>query len=145
MNLLSERLRWAIAEEEKRRGGKMIRPAELARAAKTSQTSVGFWLNDVNGIGAAKARLLADYLHVDALWLETGRGAPNATDSAPEPFTAPAGSMDPQAQTARELLLLMVHRTANEREREALDNLVDKFRRSIEARARDGDDAQLAG
>lgn len=75
MNLLSERLRWAIAEEEKRRG-ETIKNADLARAAKTSQTSVGYWLSDSNGIGAAKARLLAEFLGVDPLWLETGKGQP---------------------------------------------------------------------
>lgn len=76
MNLLSERLSWAMAEESKRRDGKPIRKVDLARAAQTSPTSVGFWLTDINGIAAPKARLLADYLHVDALWLETGKGEP---------------------------------------------------------------------
>lgn len=75
MNLLPERLHWAIGEEEKRRG-KPIKNAELARAAKTSATSVGFWLDGSNGISAAKARLLGDFLHVDPLWLETGGGKP---------------------------------------------------------------------
>jgi phage repressor protein C with HTH and peptisase S24 domain len=78
MNLLSERLLWAMAEEAKRRDGKPIRKVELARAAQTSPTSVGFWLTDVNGIAAPKARLLAEYLHVDPLWLETGEGSPTA-------------------------------------------------------------------
>lgn len=77
MNLLSERLRWAIAEESKRRGGGMIRNAQLARAAETSATSVGNWLSDANGIAAPKARLLGQYLHVDPYWLETGEGSPN--------------------------------------------------------------------
>jgi phage repressor protein C with HTH and peptisase S24 domain len=75
MNLLPERLHWAIGEEEKRRG-KTIKNAELARAAKTSSTSVGFWLDGVNGISAAKARLLGEFLHVDPLWLELGEGSP---------------------------------------------------------------------
>jgi phage repressor protein C with HTH and peptisase S24 domain len=78
MNLLSERLRWAISEEEKRLG-KPIKNAELARAAKTSSTSVGFWLDGSNGISATKARLLGEFLHVDPLWLETGEGTPGAT------------------------------------------------------------------
>lgn len=74
MNLLSERLRLAMQEESKRQG-REIRPADVARACNSSATSVNFWLNDVNGIGAGKARLLADYLHVDPLWLETGEGS----------------------------------------------------------------------
>lgn len=84
MNLLSERLRWAIAEEEKRRG-KTIRKAELARAASTSQTSVGYWMTDQNGIGASKARLLAEYLHVDPIWLELGQGDPVPAQQAAKP------------------------------------------------------------
>lgn len=75
MNLLSERLHRAILDEESRRG-RPIKNAELARAAKTSSTSVGFWLDGANGISAAKARLLGDFLHVDPLWLETGEGNP---------------------------------------------------------------------
>ncbi len=46
------------------------------RAAKASSASVNFWLNDVNGIGATKARLLGEFLHVDPVWLETGEGEP---------------------------------------------------------------------
>lgn len=62
--------------QESNRIGRDVRPADIARAAKASYASVNFWLNDVNGIGAAKARLLGEYLHVDPLWLETGDGAP---------------------------------------------------------------------
>jgi phage repressor protein C with HTH and peptisase S24 domain len=81
MNLLSERLRKAIAEEAQRRG-EPIKNADLARAAKTSQTSVGYWLTDSNGIGAAKARLLGAYLNVNPLWLETGQGEMHVQDEA---------------------------------------------------------------
>lgn len=73
MNLLSERLQAAIASAEQRLG-RPIKNAELARAAQTSSTSVGFWLDGVNGISAQKARLLANFLGVDPLWLETGQG-----------------------------------------------------------------------
>lgn len=79
MKLLSERLQWAASQEAGRRGEE-IRPADLARAAKTSATSVNYWLNDVNGIGAAKARLLGEFLHVDPLWLETGEGVPSRNE-----------------------------------------------------------------
>jgi phage repressor protein C with HTH and peptisase S24 domain len=85
MNLLSERLRWAIAEEEKRRGGLPIRNAQLARAAQTSPQSVGNWLTDANGIAAPKARLLGEYLHVDPFWLETGEGEPTASGVSAKP------------------------------------------------------------
>lgn len=82
MNLLSERLRQAIADEEKRRGT-TIKNADLARAAKTSQTSVGLWLSGANGIGAPKARLLGEYLNVDPYWLETGSGRLDAFTKLP--------------------------------------------------------------
>jgi transcriptional regulator with XRE-family HTH domain len=136
MNLLSERLRWAIAEEAARQGVETIRPADLARAAKTSQTSVGYWLSDVNGIGAAKARLLADYLHVDALWLETGRGSPERGQAAAAAPTSDAGSLNLQAETARELQLLLVYRAANERERKEIDAVVENMRLLVEGRTR---------
>ncbi|WP_137171409.1 S24 family peptidase [Massilia sp. HP4] len=100
MKLLSERLKWAMSEESKRQG-REIRPADLARAANSSATSVNYWLTDTNGIGASKARLLGEYLHVDALWLETGDGqaepapAPTQKAAAPahqyeDPFITPA-------------------------------------------------------
>lgn len=75
LTLLSNRLKWAMDEESKRRGHE-VKPADLARAAGTSAASVTHWLSDANGIGAAKARLLGAYLNVDPLWLETGEGAP---------------------------------------------------------------------
>lgn len=98
MNLLSERLRWAIAEEEKRRG-ETIKNADLARAAKTSQTSVGYWLSDSNGIAAGKARLLADYLHVDPIWLETGAGHHNRAGGRQWPQAEP--NADPISRTIK--------------------------------------------
>jgi phage repressor protein C with HTH and peptisase S24 domain len=62
---------------------------------------VNYWLTDTNGIGASKARLLGEYLHVDALWLETGDGqaelaaaqtqkAPPAAPQSDDPFITPA-------------------------------------------------------
>lgn len=78
MKLLSERLKWAMKEKSKRDGVDTI-PADIARAAGASATSVNYWLNDTNGISGAKARLIADYLGVNALWLETGDGNPALT------------------------------------------------------------------
>lgn len=100
MKLLSERLKWAMSEESARQG-REIRPADIARAANSSATSVNYWLTDTNGIGATKARLLGDYLHVDALWLETGAGQPAPAPAEPaaaaplapmsdDPFITPA-------------------------------------------------------
>lgn len=76
MKLLSERLKWAMSEASKRQGFE-IRAADVARAAETSNASVNYWLTDANGIGGAKARLVASYLGVEPLWLETGEGVAN--------------------------------------------------------------------
>jgi phage repressor protein C with HTH and peptisase S24 domain len=95
MKLLSERLKWAMSEESARQG-REIRPADIARAANSSATSVNYWLTDTNGIGATKARLLGDYLHVDALWLETGAGQPAPAPAEPAaPSPSAPGSDDP--------------------------------------------------
>lgn len=85
MKLLSERLKWAMSEKSKRDGEDVI-PADIARATKSSATSVNYWLNDANGIGAVNARRLGDYLGVNAFWLETGSGDPldvSKKESAP--------------------------------------------------------------
>ena len=60
------------------RGSEVI-PAEVARAANVSATTLNYWLNDVNGMSAAKARLVGDFLDVDPYWLETGEGAMTKT------------------------------------------------------------------
>lgn len=81
MNLLSERLRWAMIQEQKRRNGRRVTQAELARVAGVSDTSVGYWLRDVNGMDAPRARLLGEFLHVDPIWLESGQGHPTGDGS----------------------------------------------------------------
>lgn len=82
MKLLSDRLKWAM-EEKFRRDQIEVIPADIARAAGASATSVNYWLNDTNGISGSKARLIADFLGVNALWLETGSGAPSLTTTIP--------------------------------------------------------------
>lgn len=77
MKLLSERLRWAIAHKEAR-DERTVSFADIARAAGSAGAAVNHWLNDTNGIGGKKARLVGDFLGVDALWLETGEGEPIA-------------------------------------------------------------------
>ena len=75
MNLLSERLKWAMDKKTERDGTEVI-AADLARAAKVSETSCSYWLAGSNGMSAAKARLVAAFLGVDPIWLETGKGSP---------------------------------------------------------------------
>lgn len=76
MNLLSERLLWAMQEEQNRRNGKRVNKAELTRAAGVFDTAAGNWLKGDHRIDTSKTRAPASYLKVDALWLETGEGSP---------------------------------------------------------------------
>lgn len=89
-----------MQEEQKRRNGKRVTKAELARAAGVSDTTVGNWLKGDHGIDAPNARALANYLRVDPLWLETGEGgsaqriplahsADSDVDEAPEIVRTP--------------------------------------------------------
>lgn len=89
MNLLSERLLWAMQQEQKRRNGKRVTKAELARAAGVSDTAAGNWLKGDHGIDAPRARALAAHLNVNPLWLETGEGVP-----VPQQETAPVGESE---------------------------------------------------
>lgn len=85
--------------------------------------------------GTTRLAQLAHALGVSPLWLETGRGPQDAASSGEgEPS---AGSLDLRAETAKELQLLIVYRSANEREREAIDDVVNQMRILIEARTRD--------
>lgn len=72
-----------MEEERKRRNGKRVTKAELARVAGISDTAVGNWLKDDHGIGAVNARPVASHLHVDPLWLETGEGSPAPVGANP--------------------------------------------------------------
>jgi len=65
-------------QERARRNGKRVTKAELARVAGVSDTAVGNWLKDVNGMVAPYARAIGAHLAVDPVWLETGRGKPTA-------------------------------------------------------------------
>jgi len=73
-----------MQEEQKRRNGKRVTKAELARVAGVSDTAAGNWLKGDHGMAAVTARALGAYLKVDPLWLETGEGSP-----IPRPMTAP--------------------------------------------------------
>jgi phage repressor protein C with HTH and peptisase S24 domain len=96
MNLLSERLKTAMERAGQVRG-KPVLPAEVARAAQVSAATVNYWLNDVNGISAAKARLASTLLNVNPYWLETGEGPmePLKPVSDPDsPFIESSGQPD---------------------------------------------------
>jgi hypothetical protein len=71
--LLSNRLKWAVAEKEKRELIE-ISNSDLSRIAKTSRASVTNWMKDINKMASPAARLLGGYLSVNPIWLETGKG-----------------------------------------------------------------------
>lgn len=75
-NLLSERLKWAMAEKSQREN-RRIYQAELASVAGVSRAAVTNWMKDENGIDAIQARALAEFFNVNAVWLETGQGKPD--------------------------------------------------------------------
>jgi phage repressor protein C with HTH and peptisase S24 domain len=83
MKLLSDRLKWAMKKKSTKDGAEII-PADVARAANVKDASVNYWLNDINGISANKARLIADYLGVNALWLETGKEVKQEVSFTPD-------------------------------------------------------------
>lgn len=80
-NLLSERLKWAIAEKSQRENRRIFQ-AELANVAGVSRAAVTNWMKDENGIDALQARALAEFFNVNAVWLETGNGKPDTNVSA---------------------------------------------------------------
>jgi transcriptional regulator with XRE-family HTH domain len=138
MELLSERLKWAIAQKvERDPHHSKITQADVARIADRSRTSVTFWYKDQNGMDAEAARPLADFLGVDAVWLETGEGEPFNGDQSSSPKSQTgelARSMRLEAESAKELRLLTVYRLANAIERETIDSAVALVEAAIDAR-----------
>ena len=86
-----------------RAAGNPVRPADIARAAGVSSATATYWFKDVNGMSAAKARLVGAFLDVEPLWLETGAGHPEASRLERE-FNNPLEGMQPQEkrETPRE-------------------------------------------
>lgn len=72
LNFLSGRLKFAISEKEKAENIR-ITYSKLADIAGVSRTAASHWKNG-GGIDAAQARLVADYLGVNPIWLEIGKG-----------------------------------------------------------------------
>jgi len=72
LKFLSGRLKFAISEKEKAENI-TITNAKIAAIAGVSRTSVTHWMNG-GGINAVQARLIAEYLGVNPIWLEIGKG-----------------------------------------------------------------------
>jgi phage repressor protein C with HTH and peptisase S24 domain len=92
MRQLSDRRKWAMGRENSLGPG--ASPADLARAVKVSNATVNYWLNGINGMSAAKARLAAEFLEVDPIWLETGEGNPYGSGRAATGGRGSKESMD---------------------------------------------------
>jgi transcriptional regulator with XRE-family HTH domain len=121
------------------------RVKEARKAAKLTQEELskrsGLKQSTISDLEVGKSQgttylaSLAAALGVNAMWLETGRGpreAGQATRGQEEP-----GILDLKAETVAELRLLGVYRLANDREREAIDNLIKRVERAVNERARD--------
>lgn len=80
-NLLSERLRWAVERKKALDPeARKITQAMVAKSAGVSPTAAGYWFADANGINAEQARRVAEFLGVNAIWLESGEGQALSTD-----------------------------------------------------------------
>jgi phage repressor protein C with HTH and peptisase S24 domain len=107
--------------------------AGVARAMNQSSQTVKNW--ETRGISKSGMLKAQEEFGCSATWLESGAGD-MAIGREPD-------LLDFRAETAAELKMLIVHRSANNRERQAIDDVVEEMRLLIEARRRD--QAKLAG
>lgn len=105
--------------------------SELARQVKVSHATVVDWENgDIKTIKGENLVNVCRVLGLTEQYLLNGV----ESESAPEPN--PARSLGLEAETAAELRMLSVYRLANQRERAAIDEVVEDMRRLIEDRSR---------
>lgn len=71
-------------QQKSAKEGREIIAADVARAASVAPASVAYWLADTNGVSAAKARLIGDFLGVNPVWLEAGIGEPHTQEIPPD-------------------------------------------------------------
>lgn len=118
-----------IREVRKERGWSQKQLAEKVGIAQASISG----LETSESYGTTYVARLAAALGVSPLWLETGKGPrePVAGEGAPTSL------LELRAETAAELKLLVVYRSANERERAEIDAVIDEMSALIEARRRD--------
>lgn len=126
-----------VKEARKARG---ISQKELAAKIGTSQPALSL-LESGESQGTTFLARIASILCVNPLWLETGKGTRELATVLPQ--AGPGGSLNLKAETAEEMQLLMIYRSANEREREAINDVINEMRLLIEARVRD--QTKLAG
>lgn len=79
--LLSNRLSWAVARKlDADPSLRRLSNRTLAKEAGVSPPAVGYWYADTNGMDGDAARRLGKFLGVDAVWLESGEGAPETAE-----------------------------------------------------------------
>jgi transcriptional regulator with XRE-family HTH domain len=112
------------------RKAKGLSKSELSRLLSVSPAAVTMWENGTTAaISGANLMRLCEVLGVSERYLMTGE------ESAPD-GTNEARSLGLEAETAAELRLLSVYRLANQRERAAIDGVVEEMRALIEERTR---------
>jgi transcriptional regulator with XRE-family HTH domain len=99
--LLSDRLEFGMRLRAERTG-ETVSAADCARAAKCTPAAVSLWRKNENAISSTYARPLADFLGVDPVWLETGRGYPEREKNI-------RASLDAERTTADQLTVLIRH------------------------------------
>ena len=113
------------------REAKGLTKSELARAVKVSHATINDWENgDIKTIKGENLVNVCRVLGMTESYLLSGIepqiDAPNE-----------ARSLGLEAETAAELRLLSVYRLANQRERAAIDGVIEEMRALIEERTRD--------
>lgn len=117
---------------EARKSRKMTQK-ELAEKIGIKQSTLSE-LETGESAGTTYLARIAAALGHSALWLETGKGSKEAEATNDLASLGITGSLDLKIETAAELRLLGIYRLANEREREAIDDVVRQMRALIEQR-----------
>jgi transcriptional regulator with XRE-family HTH domain len=112
------------------REAKGLNKTEFSRQVGVSNPTVTDWEKSVEDggikeIAGGNLTKVCRVLGIDPNWLLHG-AEPQKSN----------GVLSLEAETASELKLLIVYRSANEREREAIDDLVEEMRVLIDARGR---------
>ncbi len=125
---LSERINLLISETDSK-------PAEIARAAKVSGSTVMYWRNgQTQEIKSKNARALAQHYGYSADWLMTGDGAPRPVPQLKAPVGVRDVAVVPYTQqklTAAERLQQMIKGGGfSDQDLEAIANFIAHFKPS---------------
>lgn len=131
------------------REAKGLNKTEFARLVGVSNPTVTDWEKAVGDggikeIAGGNLTKVCAVLDIDPRWLLLGKESHARAAREEVPLAEPASGQDSrppdllnmQAATAAELRMLIVYRSANDREREAIDDVVEEMQLLIEARGR---------